>query len=205
MKTLILNGSPRPKGETAALITLLRENLSGEIIELSAFRGNFSPCIDCRYCRQHPACAIRDDMQIVYDGDYDNAVIASPIHMWGLPSPLLAIASRYQIHYSASRFLGTRIERTPKRGAIILTGGGDGAPDGAIRSSRWLLRQMGASVSYPDSAQAQTATPDMSNNTPAISGIDAIALALTTDKVHAIDDAEAVSNVLKIAAYLNKV
>ena len=50
MKTLILNGSPRPNGNTVALINELKKHLEGEVIELSAFRSNIAPCVDCRGC-----------------------------------------------------------------------------------------------------------------------------------------------------------
>ena len=49
-KTLIINGSPRPKGDTAALIAELKRNLKGEVVELSAFRSKIAPCVDCRSC-----------------------------------------------------------------------------------------------------------------------------------------------------------
>ena len=37
MKTLLINGSPRPCGNTAALIRELKSHLHGDIIEISAF------------------------------------------------------------------------------------------------------------------------------------------------------------------------
>ncbi len=36
MKTLILNGSPRPQGDTVALIQAFREGLKGEIWQIDA-------------------------------------------------------------------------------------------------------------------------------------------------------------------------
>ena len=44
-KTLIINGSPRPEGNTAWLIGVLREHLEGEIMEISAFRSGIAPCV----------------------------------------------------------------------------------------------------------------------------------------------------------------
>ena len=37
MKTLLLNGSPRPNGNTVSLIQELKAHLEGEVIEISAF------------------------------------------------------------------------------------------------------------------------------------------------------------------------
>ena len=48
MKTLIFNGSPRKKGNTAALIEALSERLGGEIKIVRAYDGEIRPCIDCR-------------------------------------------------------------------------------------------------------------------------------------------------------------
>ena len=41
--TLILNGSPRPHGNTVALISQLRRFLDGTVVELFAFRSEIGP------------------------------------------------------------------------------------------------------------------------------------------------------------------
>ena len=80
MKTLILNGSPRVNGDTASLIRTVTEGLLGEHKVLDTYRCDISPCVDCRYCREHPGCAIQDEMQEIYDyiQQCDNILIASP-------------------------------------------------------------------------------------------------------------------------------
>lgn len=62
-RTLILNGSPRVNGNTAALIDGLKKHLEGEVIELSAFRSSIAPCADCRSCWQ--TSVVRDEMPAV--------------------------------------------------------------------------------------------------------------------------------------------
>lgn len=42
-RTIIINGLPRPNGNTAYLIDVLRGPLEGEIIEISAFRSGIAP------------------------------------------------------------------------------------------------------------------------------------------------------------------
>ena len=81
MLTLIFNGSPRRNGDTASLIAALRGELAGEVEEISAYRADISPCVDCRYCWKHGRCALRDDMQRVYEllARADNVVVASPV------------------------------------------------------------------------------------------------------------------------------
>ena len=82
MKTLIINGSPRVSGDTVSLINRLSENLSGEYRIINTYTCNISPCVDCRYCKTHAGCAIRDDMQEVYKyiEECDNIVIASTVY-----------------------------------------------------------------------------------------------------------------------------
>ena len=75
MKTLIINGSPRLHGNTVALIDELKRHLEGEVIELSAFRSNIAPCVDCRGCWKTARCVVRDDMEVIYGDDFDNVVI----------------------------------------------------------------------------------------------------------------------------------
>ena len=78
-RTIIINGSPRPNGNTAYLIDVLRGHLEGEIIEISAFRSGIAPCVDCRGCWETAKCVVQDGMQVIYDDDFDNIVIASPL------------------------------------------------------------------------------------------------------------------------------
>ncbi|MBP3443176.1 MAG: flavodoxin family protein, partial [Methanocorpusculaceae archaeon] len=84
-KTIIINGSPRVNGNTAFLIAELKKHLEGEVIEISAFRSGIAPCVDCRACWTTAKCVVEDDMQIIYDDDFDNIVIASPVYYSTLP------------------------------------------------------------------------------------------------------------------------
>jgi multimeric flavodoxin WrbA len=115
MKTLIINGSPRKNGHTAALISLLKEQLQGEIIEISAFYDKISPCVDCRSCWTKKGCAIRDGMDKIYADDFDAVVLATPVHMSNLPGPLISLASRFQAFYAARRFLNDPLTCAKKR------------------------------------------------------------------------------------------
>jgi len=64
-KTLIINGSPRVDGDCATLIRELKKNLQGDIVEVSAFRSNIAPCVDCRGCHETARCVINDEMQVM--------------------------------------------------------------------------------------------------------------------------------------------
>ena len=83
MRTLILNGSPRPQGDTAHLIQALRRELPGEVEQVDAYRTSVAPCVDCRGCFHQPGCVVRDDMDAIYqlvDGA-DVIVLASPLDL----------------------------------------------------------------------------------------------------------------------------
>ena len=125
-KTLIINGSPRVNGNTAALIAELKKHLEGEITEISEFRADIYPCVDCRICWKTAVCKVRDDMQIIYDDDFDNVVIASPIYYGTLPGKMLSLMSRLQPWHAAKYFLNDPLILKPKKAAAILTAGGKG-------------------------------------------------------------------------------
>ena len=147
MKTVILNGSPRRKGDTAALIFAFRERLGGEFYQADAYACSISPCIDCRYCFTHPACAVSDGMGelIAQIDDADVVVIASPVNFSELSGPLLSLASRFQLLWAARYFQHVELlSDKPRHGVVLLAGGGDGSPDRAVTTAKILLRQMKA-------------------------------------------------------------
>ena len=144
MKTLIFNGSPRPAGDTVSLIKRLTEKLEGEYKVVDAYRSNISPCLDCRYCWKNPGCAIQDEMQDVYRymEDCDNIVIASPIYFSELTGKILDVGSRLQTYFCARFFRKEDLKIKPKKGAVILVGGGDGRIEKPYETACTLLHHM---------------------------------------------------------------
>lgn len=143
-RTLILNGSPRASGNTAALVAELKKHLEGEVIELSAFRSDIAPCVDCRSCWQTAKCVVRDEMQIIYDDDFDNAVIASPVYFGTLPGPMLSVISRMQPWHAAAYFIKQPLVQRKKKSAAILTAGGKGNHEDARRHLYPFFRMINA-------------------------------------------------------------
>nr|WP_317324110.1 flavodoxin family protein [uncultured Flavonifractor sp.] len=125
-KTIVINGSPRPAGNTAYLIDILRKHLEGEVIEISAFRSGIAPCVDCRSCWETAKCAVNDGMQVIYNDDFDNIVIASPVYYGTLPGSVLSLMSRLQPWHAAKFFLKQPLKLRQKKSAAILTAGGKG-------------------------------------------------------------------------------
>jgi len=144
MKTLILNGSPRKNGDTESLLRIFRSKMTGECKTVDAYRCQISPCIDCRFCWNNSGCAIDDEMQQVYDyiRECDNVLIASPIYFSELTGKLLDVGSRFQLYFCASFFRKCPVEIKPKKGAVILVGGGDGAIEKGYGTAKVLLHQI---------------------------------------------------------------
>lgn len=144
MKTLIFSGSPRKNGETAFMIKRLKEEMGGEFKEVHAYHADIRPCIDCRWCFDHEGCAIKDEMQEVYDyiQECDHIVIASPVYFEEITGTLLALFSRLQTYFSA-RYI-RKEEPVPKKktGGILLAAGSIGPREKAESTSEMLLRQL---------------------------------------------------------------
>ena len=180
-RTLIFNGSPRRNGDTASLLKLLRESITGDIRVVDCYRADISPCIDCRRCREEPRCVVDDAMQDIYRylENCDNVVIASPIYYAELTGKLLDAASRFQVYYSARFFRGEDPGLRPKKGGVILVGGGDGDPARPYATAKILLRQLNVKEIFP------------------------LVCSHNTNTLPAAEDGEAVRAVKALAAFLN--
>jgi len=146
MKTLIINGSPRPKGDTQNLISRLRPMLEGEVTQVDAYRGDIHACIDCRACWKTPGCAVKDGMGKIYAAmqDCDNILLASPVYYRNLTPPVINILTRMQILFAAQHYHGVDLQGPRKKGALLLLGGGSGKPDMAQTTGCILLHQLNA-------------------------------------------------------------
>ena len=182
MKTLIFNGSPRIKGDSAYLINILVEVLNGDVKIINTYLSTIKPCSDCRYCWKHCGCSIKDEMQEIYNYiiDCDNIIIASPLYFSELTGSLLNVTSRLQTFYASKRFLGIQQVQKKKRGAIILCGGGDGGSKKAEETAQTLMKLMNVEV------------------------IETI-LSLKTDNVSSKNDMNAIAQVKKLAVKFNQI
>ncbi len=180
-KTLILNGSPRPQGNTAALIAQLKRHLKGEVMELSAFRSNIAPCVDCRDCWETARCVVHDEMQVFYEDDFDNFVIASPVYFGTLPGAVLGVMSRMQPWHAATFFLKEPLQQRPKKSAAILTAGGNKNETSAQRHLHPFFKMTNA-TGYQDH----------------------IVYSPNTDTIPAWEDEKAMAQVVELANWLNE-
>lgn len=180
-KTLIVNGSPRVNGNTVALLNELKKYLTGEIIEVSAYRSRIAPCVDCRGCWTTARCVVRDDMEVFYGDDFDNVVIASPVYFADLPGQVMNLISRMQPWHAATYFLKQPLVQRPKKAGLILTAGSKGNAMSATRHARTLFMLLNAK-GYEDHL--------------VVSG--------NTDTIPADQDEKALADVRKLAEWLNE-
>lgn len=144
MKTLILNGSPRANGDTMSLVNLVISEIKGDYKIVNAYNCGISACLDCRYCWKNNGCAIDDEMQEIYEyiQACDNILIASPIYFSELTGKLLDVGSRLQTYFCARFFRKEEPIGKPKKGAVILVGGGDGRIAKPYETACTLLHHM---------------------------------------------------------------
>ena len=102
MKFTILFGSPRPKGNTAALLAPFLDEcaqLGVETERVDLYGLDLRPCLGCMSCQDHmegPGCVQRDDFQPVFEkmASSDLVVFATPIYSWYCTPPMKALMDR---------------------------------------------------------------------------------------------------------------
>lgn len=181
MKTLIVNGSPRPNGNTAALLEELKKHLEGEVIELSAFRSNIAPCVDCRGCWKTARCVVRDEMDVIYGDDFDNVVVASPVYFSTLPGAMLSLMSRMQPWHAAMFFINKPLVQRRKKSSAILTAGGKGNQEKAYHHLGAFFKMLNAHGFREH-----------------------VVCSPSTDTIPAWEDEKALADVRKLAQWLNE-
>lgn len=176
MKTLILNGSPRKEGDTSSLVKKVLDGLRGEYKVADAYRCGIQPCVDCRYCWKNSGCCIQDEMQRIYAyiQECDNILIASPIYFSELTGALLNVGSRLQTYYCAKAFRKEVPVPKPKKGAVILVGGGDGSIEKPYDTACTLLRLMNAASILPVVCSHDTDRRPAAEDADALEGVNGI-------------------------------
>ncbi len=135
MKILVLNGSPRPNGNTKQMIEAFRrgaEVADHQVEVVDVCKKNIKGCLACEYChtKGHGECVQKDDMQKVYAllKDADMLVLASPIYYHGISGQLKCVIDRF---YSAAYPIGPA---KLKKSAMFLSSGDSNMYDGAMFS-----------------------------------------------------------------------
>lgn len=94
-KIVILNGSPRPNGNTKSLIEAFTAGAQGKGHSVACFdlqKMNIHGCLGCfgGGKDKHSPCVQKDDMSKIYPAymEADVVVLASPMYYWGFSGQL---------------------------------------------------------------------------------------------------------------------
>ena len=107
-KVLLVNGSPRKNGNTAAALKIMKREFVNHGLETEWFQLDGSPvrgCIACGRCSAGHRCAFGDDQcneLIVKLLDADAVVIGTPVYFAGPNGALCALLDR--AFYAAANF-----------------------------------------------------------------------------------------------------
>ncbi|GEP65083.1 flavodoxin family protein [Clostridium beijerinckii] len=98
-KIIILNGSPHKTGNTMALVNEVSKSMDNKETEIKTYNLNtmkISCCQGCNACKKTGTCAIKDDMQLIYDDidDADGIIFATPIYIYQMSAQLKAVVDR---------------------------------------------------------------------------------------------------------------
>ena len=130
MNILVLNGSPRPNGNTAAMVNAFVEGASENghsITVVPVCQKKIAGCLACEYChtKGEGKCVQKDDMQEIYPvlEEAEMIVLASPIYYHSLTG---------QLQCAINRIYALDKPKNLKKAALILSSGDEKVYDGAI-------------------------------------------------------------------------
>ena len=124
MKAVCFLGSPRKKGNTAALLDSVISGLTqgGKVESELVFlhEKNIKPCNGCEACKKEGSkgCAIQDDMSDIYPliRKADLIIFATPIYWWSVTA---------QMKLLIDRLYGMDFKCGTKKVALLMTYGGE--------------------------------------------------------------------------------
>lgn len=130
MNILVLNGSPHPNGNTAAMVEAFVEGAKENghnITVVPVFQKSIAGCLACEYCRTkgEGKCIQQDDMQEVYP-------ILEAAEMIVLASPVYYHSFTGQLQCAINRIYALDKPKNLKKAALILSSGSDNVYGGAI-------------------------------------------------------------------------
>ena len=130
MNILILNGSPRPNGNTAAMVKAYAEGAveAGHTVHVvDVCKKKISGCLACEYChtKGDGKCVQQDDMQEVYPllEDAEMLVLASPIYYHNFSG---------QLQCAINRIYALDKPKKLRKAALIMSSGSDLVYSGSI-------------------------------------------------------------------------
>lgn len=156
-KVLLINGSPRAKGNTRLALeevarTLGEERVDTEIVNIG--KGAVQGCIACGMCGREGRCTFRDDLysgilRIVKEG-IDGLVVGSPVYYGGPNGSLCALLDR--VFYS----LGAYLRFKPAASVVVCRRGGASASFDRLNKYFTIMNMPVVSSQYWNMVYGQT-------------------------------------------------
>lgn len=116
MKVLLLNGSPRPNGNTARALKEVADTLMGEGIEVEVIHVGHLPirgCVACGTCYTKGACVFDDIVNELAPKleACDGLVIGSPVYYASANGTLISLLDRlfYSTHFDKRMKVGASV------------------------------------------------------------------------------------------------
>lgn len=100
MKITVITGSPRKKGNTAAMTDAFvkaAEAKGHEVVRFDAAMMNIAGCRDCCTCfKTGKACSFDDDFNVIapHIADADAVVFAMPVYWYSIPAQIKGVIDR---------------------------------------------------------------------------------------------------------------
>ena len=124
MKVLIINGSPRLKGNSSTLVNEMIGIFNKEGVEVDnyligakAIRG----CMACGYCYEHGECVFKDDVNDLAKRfeQADGLVVVSPVYYGSANGSIISLLDRlfYSSHFSKKFKVGAAFAVARRAGA----------------------------------------------------------------------------------------
>lgn len=143
-KIVVLNGSPRPNGNTAMLINAFTEGAeqAGNTVETFFLDGmEIHGCKGCYGGGKDPAspCVQKDDMDKIYPvyKEADVVVMASPLYYWMMSGQLRTAFDRLFAVVESEGF------KSSKKDCVLLMAAGGKDFDEAVYYYNSLMRRLG--------------------------------------------------------------
>ena len=152
MFILGLQGSPRKKGNTSALLSAFldqAEKLGADTKYLDVPGKRISPCTGCGTCGEKGFCPVKDDMQEIYFQIWraDIIVMGTPVFFYGFTAQLKALIDRSQALWSR-RYLHKLMDPLRKwRKGLVLSAGatkGENLFIGISLTAKYFFDALGA-------------------------------------------------------------
>ncbi len=157
MKVLLINGSPKERGNTFRALSEVAATLNAEGIEteiVSIGKKAMQGCIACGWCGREGKCTFKDDVyykvwRTVKDG-IDGIVVGSPVYYGGPNGSLCALLDR--VFYSLSR----ELQYKPAASVVVCRRGGASAAFDRLNKYFTMSNMPLVSSQYWNMAYGQT-------------------------------------------------